>query len=218
MSFFFTDQHMFATLCSCCSLLFGRYLRVCGVVASEKEADDGKLAATHAMYGKLHQSVIRDDRIRAAVHVFVMALDSPVLYREATSKAAAAKAAKSAREAEHGDVDSDEQKEQLQDDVEEDPASDGMEALGAALGREAREELFFRFMGEQRAGAVVTFVPLPALPKAGTDDGTGVTGAAAREAAAEQRTAWVEHVRALTANHGPTIFVQAVDDVISVEL
>jgi len=81
--------------------------------------------------------------------------------------------------------------------------SDGMELL-AALGEEERDRLFFRFMALQSAGTVVTFVPLPALP----DGGGG----------GERRAAWVERVRAMTADYGPTIFVQAVDDVISVEL
>eukprot|EP00298_Acanthocystis_sp_HF-20_P010151 c18706_g1_i2.p1 GENE.c18706_g1_i2~~c18706_g1_i2.p1 ORF type:complete len:318 (+),score=139.40 c18706_g1_i2:79-1032(+) len=53
------------------------YLRVCSLI----DSDDSQFSGTKKKYGKLHQEVIRDKRIQARIHIFIMSEDNHSLYR-----------------------------------------------------------------------------------------------------------------------------------------
>ena len=79
----------------------------------------------------------------------------------------------------------------------------------AELGEEAKQALFFDFIRSQTRGAVVTFIPLPALPGRGSN--TGSSGGSDEDTETQARK-YIDRIRSMTKDMGAIVFVRADDN------
>eukprot|EP00301_Raphidiophrys_heterophryoidea_P001623 c10778_g2_i1.p1 GENE.c10778_g2_i1~~c10778_g2_i1.p1 ORF type:complete len:1041 (-),score=259.79 c10778_g2_i1:467-3331(-) len=180
------------------------YLRVCSLI----EDDDENMTLTKAKYGQLHQQILRDRRVNAIIHVFILSQDDPSLYtqlvNEATSHSTVDATATDTPATSNGPSSN-------SNSSNNTPQSSKLFQSGMflphidKLSPKRGQEVYSTFMKTQCESTAVSLIPQPSLP-----DATSLTAAAAHD--------HVHHLRSLTNNLGPVVLVQATKSVIATDL
>jgi potassium/chloride transporter 9 len=179
---------------------WGKYtkLRVCSLI----ETDSNDLQNTKTKYAELHQKVIRDDRIPATIEVFVLSEVSPMLYQQACDQRDEMVLAAQ----DHTPTTSDYT-------LDGDSDSSRFPPVFQILPPWRLAQLFHTSILDHRLAehAAVMFLPLLPVPPPGR-------GLVAEKEDLEEARGYIDLISNTTKDFGPVLLVQAVVNVISVEL